>query len=127
MLFDLEDEAAAAAKVEPAAAGVATPAASPAWVDQLFNSPVLAEQKKLGGRAVPQDEIIRKMLGALAEQGGKLTSAALARRMGLPAFSLGKPVGGDPARGQCRRVSHPDQGRIVRHHRVEPRIALPPV
>ncbi len=88
MLFDLEDEAAAAAKAEPVAAGVAAPAASPAWLDQLFTSSVLAEQKKLGGRAVPQDEPVRKMLGALAEQGGKLTSAALARRMGLPAYRL---------------------------------------
>lgn len=88
MLFDLEDEAAAAAKAEPVAAGVAAPVASPAWLDQLFTSAVLAEQKKLGGRAVPQDETVRKMLGALAEQGGKLTSAALARRMGLPAYRL---------------------------------------
>ena len=58
------------------------------WLDQLFDSPVLAEQKKLGGRAVPRTRSIRQMLEALAEQGGKLTSAALARRMGLPPFRL---------------------------------------
>ena len=88
MLFDLEEPTAVGVKAEPAPVAVTSITVSPVWLDQLFNSPVLAEQKKLGGRAVPSDEIIRQMLEALAEQGGKLTSAALARRMGLSPFRL---------------------------------------
>jgi len=81
MLFDLEAEATATA-ITPASAPAAPPE-SPTWLDRLFDSPVLAEQKKLGGRTPPQDAVVRKMLMALCEQGGKLTSAALARKMDL--------------------------------------------
>ena len=86
MLFDLEREEAA----EPATAPVVVPAAPavPAWLDNLFRSPVYAEQKQLGGRIPPSDGSIRKLLTALHEQGGKLTSAALAGKMQQPSFRL---------------------------------------
>lgn len=84
MLFDLEAEEPA---TTPAKAS-ATPSRVPTWLDRLFGSPVLAEQKKLGGRTVPRDEIIRMMLNALNEHGGKLTAAALAHKMQLPPFRL---------------------------------------
>jgi hypothetical protein len=54
----------------------------------LLSSPVIEDQKRLAGRALPPDEVIRKMLSVLLQQGGKLTSAALARRMDLPVFRL---------------------------------------
>ena len=89
MLFDLEDEAAAAAKAEPAAAGVASAGSQSArgWISCSIRRSWPSRRNWAGGRC-PQDETIRKMLEALAEQGGKLTSAALARRMGLPPFRL---------------------------------------
>ena len=65
-----------------------TPGNIPTWLDRLFGSPVLGEQKKLGGRTLPQDDVIRELLIALNDQGGKLTSAALAHKMKLPAFRL---------------------------------------
>jgi hypothetical protein len=49
---------------------------------------VFADQKRLGGRAVPDDADFAGLLAALDEAGGKLTSAALARRLGLPPFRL---------------------------------------
>jgi hypothetical protein len=57
-------------------------------LDRLLSSPVIEDQKRLAGRALPPDEVIRKMLSVLLQQGGKLTSAALARRMDLPVFRL---------------------------------------
>jgi len=92
LLFDKDSEPVPTdTAVAPPAAGAtqadkAPPA--PAWLDQLFASPVMAEQKKHGGRTVPQDLVIRQMLSAINEQGGKITAAALARKMELPPFRL---------------------------------------
>ncbi len=87
MLFDLDREETPAA--EPAAAAtVAGSPTGPAWLGELFASPVFAEQKRLGGRIPPSDDSIRKLLLSLTEQGGKLTSAALAVKMQQPAFRL---------------------------------------
>ena len=58
------------------------------WLEQLFALVVLAEQKAHAGRAVPGDDVIRKMLTAVNEQGGKMMAAALARKMDLPPFRL---------------------------------------
>jgi hypothetical protein len=86
MLFDLEHEDAEA----PATAPVVAPRApaAPTWLAGLFRSPVFTEQKRLGGRIPPSDDSIRKLLTALHEQGGKLTSAALAGKMQQPSFRL---------------------------------------
>jgi hypothetical protein len=54
----------------------------------LLASPLFADQKKLSGRAVPPDEAFADLLTALDTAGGKLTAAALARRLGLPLFRL---------------------------------------
>ncbi|QEG30343.1 PglZ domain protein [Gemmata obscuriglobus] len=81
-LFDDEEETPAVPPVAPAVAS------SPIWVAALLASPVFTEQKKLGGRAVPDDATFAGLLAALDEAGGKLTSAALARRMSLPPFRL---------------------------------------
>ena len=45
----------------------------PPWITPLLASPLLAEQKKLGGRAVPADETLADLLTALDSAGGKLT------------------------------------------------------
>jgi len=87
MLFDMEPEEPATTPT-PAPTAPAAPGRVPSWLNQLFGSPVLAEQKELGGRTVPQDDVIRRMLNALNEQGGKLTAAALAHKMQLPPFRL---------------------------------------
>ena len=81
MLFDLREAE------EPTAAAPATIPA-PEWLDRLFQSPILAEQKKLGGRAIPSDDVFARLLTVLSEQGGKMTSAALAHRMQWPPFRL---------------------------------------
>jgi hypothetical protein len=86
MLFEFEREETAESVMAPAVAPT-TPAV-PAWLDGLFRSSVYAEQKQLGGRIPPSDDSLRKLLTALHEQGGKLTSAALAGKMQQPSFRL---------------------------------------
>jgi hypothetical protein len=77
-LFDLEE------KPTPAVAGVTVPK----WVSNLLLSPVFEDQKRLGGRGLPTDEVLTKLLAALDERGGKMTSAALARTLEFPAVRL---------------------------------------
>ena len=65
------------------------PTAAPSWLDRLFTSPVLLEQKALSqGRGIPSDDEVRRLLLALAERGGRITRVALAQRMGVPPFRL---------------------------------------
>ncbi|MHC4880518.1 MAG: BREX-2 system phosphatase PglZ [Planctomycetota bacterium] len=85
-LFDLDEEetsetAAAPQKSEPSAT-------SAAWISALLASEIFAEQKQLGGRAVPQDEVFTKLLSAIDTRGGKMTSPALARAIELPLMRL---------------------------------------
>lgn len=75
-LFDLEEE-------EPVAGPMV-----PAWVSSLLASSVFDEQKHLGGRGVPSDEVLTKLLVALEESGGKMTTTALARKLEFPAIRL---------------------------------------
>ena len=72
--------------VLPARAGIG-PAALSFWRATLA-CPLFAEQKRLAGRAVPADEVFGKLLAALDGAGGKMTAAALARRLGTPLFRL---------------------------------------
>lgn len=58
------------------------------WIDAFCASSLLAEQKKIAGRAVPADAVIVKLLTALNHHGGKLTSTALARAMTYPPLRL---------------------------------------
>ena len=52
---------------------------APEWIAALFSSPVFDEQKRLGGRAVPANDVLLRLLVAIDERGGKITSPALAR------------------------------------------------
>jgi hypothetical protein len=53
-----------------------------------LRSPVFEDQKRLGGRGIPADEVFTKLLASLDERGGKMTSAALARTLEFPAVRL---------------------------------------
>lgn len=76
VLFVLDEEPAQ----EPTVAVPPTVvAAAPEWIKTLLSSPVFDEQKRLGGRAVPANDVLTYLLIAIDERGGKITSPALAR------------------------------------------------
>lgn len=75
-LFDLEDEETEENRADREDTGDTT---SAPWISALLASPVFEDQKKLGGRIVPDDKVFVQLLSALDQRGGKLTSAALAR------------------------------------------------
>jgi hypothetical protein len=58
------------------------------WLAALIASPLFGEQKKRGGRAVPADEVVGKLLASLDGAGGRLSATALARKLGMPLFRL---------------------------------------
>ena len=58
------------------------------WISRLLLSHVYDEQKRLGGRSVPADAVITRLLQAIDERGGKITSAALARAIQMPPLRL---------------------------------------
>lgn len=57
-------------------------------VESLFRSPIFERQKKLAGRSVPSDEILRSVLSALDQRGGRMTSAAISRTLNYPPIRL---------------------------------------
>jgi len=61
---------------------------TPQWVKRLLTSPVFEQQKGLGGRGLPGNEVFTKLLSLLDRRGGKLTSVALARALEFPALRL---------------------------------------
>lgn len=58
------------------------------WISRLVVSHVYEEQKRLGGRSVPTDAVVMRLIQAIDERGGKITSAALARAIQLPPLRL---------------------------------------
>lgn len=82
-LFDLEQ-----AKPQPIAAPSPPAIMAHPWLDSLIASPTLIDQKRLCGRTIPPDDVLRKILAHLAEQGGKMTAVALARKAEIPLFRL---------------------------------------
>jgi hypothetical protein len=62
--------------------------ATPEWLAALVVSSLFLDQKKLGGRMVPADNIFIRLLASLDGAGGKLTATALARKLELPLFRL---------------------------------------
>ena len=67
---------------------VTPPKAQAEWISRLLLSHVYEEQKRLGGRSVPADAVITRLLQAIDERGGKITSAALARAIQMPPLRL---------------------------------------
>jgi len=77
-LFDMEEDK------TPAVEGVTVPE----WVSRLLSCAVFEDQKRLGGRGVPTDEMLTKLLSALDQRGGKMTAVALARALEFPPVRL---------------------------------------
>lgn len=84
-LFDMGDE-----ETVSTPADSETPAESqtPAWVSRLVACSVFEDQKRFGGRGIPTDDVFTRLLSALDDRGGKMTSAALARALEFPAVRL---------------------------------------
>ena len=59
-----------------------------AWVGGLFRSPIFEEQRKLAERSLPADDVLRAVLNALDQRGGRMTSAALSRAVNYPPMRL---------------------------------------
>lgn len=92
MLFNVDELVQQAENTAPAVAipeSAATPPKAQAeWICRLLVSHVYEEQKRLGGRSVPADAVITRLLQAIDERGGKITSAALARAIQMPPLRL---------------------------------------
>lgn len=54
------------------------------WIESLMASSVFDSQKEMVTRGRPSDDLIRNVLAALDQQGGKLTDPALARAVAMP-------------------------------------------
>lgn len=80
------DRAAIAARVGSSAGGTR---AAAEWIDALLASERLAAQRSKAARTHLPDERLREILAALDERGGKLTRAALAKRLGVPPLRVG--------------------------------------
>lgn len=78
LLFPIEKEE----KAEPEVKAAGQAGALPSWISALLESSLFTEQKTLGGRAVPSDEVLTQLLVALDARGGKMTVLALARVLG---------------------------------------------
>lgn len=83
LLFDIAEEAGQGAT----AAGTAAPADT-GLAGALLRSPVFEQQKRLAGRSAPPDDVLRAVLTALDQRGGRMTSAALSRSVNYPAMRL---------------------------------------
>jgi hypothetical protein len=71
-----------------ATAAPAAPGPEAKWIKKLLASPVFAQQKKLAGRSVPAEDVMRAILRTLDERGGKVTAAAMSRAINFPAIRL---------------------------------------
>jgi len=88
---------------------VAPPPAAPQRdvLDRLFVSPTYQAQRALAARVAPPEDSLRRLLEALAERGGKLSIAAAAQRLGLPAHRMGGFL------SASRRVLNVDQSAVL--------------
>ena len=83
-----------------------TPAAD-AWIDALLASTTYTAQRGLAGRGAPDDPVLRALVSALAERGGRLSRTALAQALQLPAFRAAGLV------NAARRVLNVDQAQVL--------------
>lgn len=92
MLFNVDELVQQTENAAPAVTipeSTATPPKAQAeWISRLLLSHVYEEQKRLGGRSVPADAVITRLLQVIDERGGKITSAALARAIQMPPLRL---------------------------------------
>lgn len=77
---------------QPDLFGAALPIVAPDtevhWIAALQATPAYTAQKALAARVAPADAEVRCLLEALAAGGGKLSKAALAQRLGMPAMRI---------------------------------------
>jgi len=96
---------------QPDLFGAAAPAAATApavdWIEALQSSPAYVAQKALAARVAPADDDVRSLLDALAARGGKLSKAALAQRLGMPAMRISGFV------NAAKRVLNVDQAAVL--------------
>ncbi|MDF2462782.1 MAG: hypothetical protein K0Q43_1017 [Ramlibacter sp.] len=88
-------------------APVASPAPGVHWIDALQASSAYMAQKALAARVAPADADVRALLDALAVRGGKLSKAALAQRLGMPAMRISGFV------NAAKRVLNVDQTAVL--------------
>lgn len=77
------------------------------WIAALQATPVYAAQKALAARVAPADADLRSLLEALAARGGKLSKAALAQRLAMPAMRISGFV------NAAKRVLNVDQAAVL--------------
>jgi hypothetical protein len=77
------------------------------WIVALQATPVYAAQKALAARVAPSYADLRSLLEALAARGGKLSKAALAQRLGMPAMRISGFV------NAAKRVLNVDQAAVL--------------
>ncbi len=58
------------------------------WIVALLASETLGDQKRLGGRAIPSDDVFSRLLEIIDDRGGKITSTALAKSIGYSPLRL---------------------------------------
>lgn len=73
---------------KPAAPETPVEEVAPQWVSRLLSSEVFEEQRRLGGRAIPDNEVFGRFLAVLDGRGGKMTSLALSRALDCPPLRL---------------------------------------
>jgi hypothetical protein len=83
-------------------------AAAAAWLDALLASEIYAAQRRLAGRGAPSDDLVRRLLTALALRGGRMTRAGLSQALEMPTLRLGGLV------STARRVLNLDQAQVLR-------------
>lgn len=81
--------------------------AAPDWIGTLLASPTYAAQRQLAARVALPDEIMRRLLEALDERGGKLSRVALAQRLAVPELRLGGLL------SAARRLLNLDQAQVL--------------
>jgi hypothetical protein len=82
-------------------------AATVDWIEALMASPNYAAQKQLAARVALDDALMRALLSALEQRGGKLGWTALAQKMRLPELRL------SGALSAARRVLNLDQAPVL--------------
>lgn len=86
---------------------VAAPEPGVHWIVALQASPAYTAQKALAARVAPADADVRSLLEALAARGGKLSKAALAQRLNMPAMRISGFV------NAAKRVLNVDQAAVL--------------
>lgn len=88
------------------------------WIDALFTSGAYKDQKEFVRRHAPDDDLVRRCLGALDASGGIMTPAAFSKAADIPAVRL------DGLIARIQRVLNVDGYDILTFSRSENRIEL---